>query len=243
MNPIAAADALAEPVGTFGTRWMMSPASYAAAAERGHVGLDFYFRGRVGAMGEVHAESAIAVLAFFDHDVVREAWARGPAVESAFESARHFSDLCAEYGRTRLHDDVDLASLAGLLGRVVESADAAGLPLFAAWRALDVPDDAAGAVAHHLNGMRELRGGAHVAALAVQPVEPLHAVMVKGGEPNARLFGHQGDLPEVTDEIAARCAAAEAATSAAVAATLAILTDGERADLVRLTQAATERRR
>lgn len=243
MNPTAAAEALAEPVGTFGTRWMMSPASYVAAAERGHVGLDFYFRGRVGVMGEVHPDSAIAVLAFFDHDVVREAWQRGPSVENAEVSARHFADLCAEYGRTRLHHDVDLTTLAGLLGKVVEAADAAGLPLFAAWRGLDVPEDPAGAAAHHLNGLRELRGGAHVAALAVQPVAPLHAVMVKGGEPNARLFGHQGDLPEVDDEIAAKCAAAEAATTATVAATLATLTDGERADLVRLTQAATERRR
>ena len=243
MNPIDAAEALAEPVGTFGTRWMMSPPSYAAAAERGHVGLDFYFRGRAGVMGEVRPEAVIAVLAFFDHDVVREAWQRGPAVESADESARHFAGICAEYGRTRLHDDVDLASLAGLLGRVVDAADATGLPLFAAWRALDVPEDAAGAAAHHLNGLRELRGGAHVAALAVHRVDPLHAVMVKGGEPNARLFGHQGDLPEGDEDTAARCAAAEVATAAMVATALAALSDGEREDLVRLTLAATERRR
>ena len=52
-----------------------------------------------------------------------------------------------------------MPELVALVERVVDSAEAAALPLFAGWRALPRPDDAAGRLGLLLNVLREHRGG------------------------------------------------------------------------------------
>ena len=54
---------------------------------------------------------------------------------------------------------------AALVGRVSDAAPVAGAPLFAGWRALPEPDDPRALALHRLNGLRELRGALHGAAV------------------------------------------------------------------------------
>jgi hypothetical protein len=154
------------------------------------------------------------------------------------EAAAMFAAACAEHGRRTLPDDVDLAELAELAGRVVAAADPSGLALFAAWRAMPVPPDPKGAAAHHLNVLRELRGGAHAAAVLGHGLRPVEAALVAGGPKHAAFLGHREPYPEVTDDV--RCAreAAERSTTAIVAHAFAALDEAERERFVELVTAA-----
>ena len=91
-----------------------------------------------------------------------------------------------------------MARLVELTERVVAAVDAAGLPLFAAWRAMPVPDDAPGA----RGGGRcctcctSTGCGVHVVAVRASGLTPLEAIIAgPDGETGAVAFGWQPPYP------------------------------------------------
>jgi hypothetical protein len=103
---------------------------------------------------------------------------------------------------------------------------------------MPVPEDQKGAAAHQLNVLRELRGGAHGAAVISHGLRPVEASLVLGGPGQARFLGHVEPYPDVTDEMRDARAAAEVATTRIVAPAFGALGDAERrrfADLVAAT--------
>lgn len=244
MTPEAAAAAVGRPIGSIGSRFMFDPSTYANAATFGYSGLDFYFAGRAGVLGDVDAEVAAAALGFFDTGNVRTLWDQGCAVAGAGEAAVRFAAACAQWGRDHFGDDVAYDELNALAGRVIDAAPAAGLPLFAGWRTVALADDPKGAACQQLNTLRELRGGAHLVAVLAAGLTPFEAVLAKGGAANAQLFGYAEPYPDV-DELTARTsdalAAAETTTDRLVAPALASLDEADRdrfVDLVRATRSA-----
>ena len=71
------------------------------------------------------------------------------------------------------------------------------MPLFAAWRAMPLPDDSPGAraaVLAHL--LREHRGAAHLLAVRASGLSPLEAIIAgPEGEAGATAFGWQPPFP------------------------------------------------
>ncbi len=238
MTPEECAAALNEPVGHFGTIWMMEPQSYAKGGERGFAIFDFYFCGRAGCVEGIDADAACEAMGIFPLDVVRMNWDIGAARQPIDETAKMWWEACAEAGRRHIRDEVAAARIAELAGKVTAAADATGKPIFAAWREFPVPQDAPGAAAFQLNALRELRGGAHMTALAAEGVPAGEALVYKSGPEFAMMFGHQPPLPEVTEDLKARWEVAEAATNAEVAPAFAALDDAERAELVELVTTA-----
>lgn len=233
-----AAAALKKPVGVWGFNWM-SDASVRdrGKAELGLRGRPLYHLGRAGAMGDVPVEVVIAAEAFFPPEVVRAAWVDGrngvdPMVAALFYSAR-----CSDVFRSTYGDRPGLERFAELLAKVVDGASGLGAPLFAAWRALPRPDDAAGRVGLLLNALREHRGSVHAAAVAAMGLGPLEAIMAGAyGESHARFFGWPEPYPD-PEPYRERWAAAEELTSAAAAAAYDALSAAERAELVELVRA------
>ena len=237
MTPEECADAVAGPIGAFGTKWMLDPATFAPGVEAGFAGLDFYFCGRGGALGETDGDVVVAAMGVLGPDATRAQWDLGRTVMPVAEAARLFAAACADYGRLHFEADVDYSELASLARVVVEAAHPAGLPLFAAWRNMPRPDDPKGAAAHELNNLREMRGGAHVAAVISYGLAPIEATLVKGGEGTAKFLGHEGPFPDVTDDMRDRWASAEAATTTIVASAFAALDEGERERFAELVSA------
>jgi hypothetical protein len=238
MTPADCADAVALPIGKFGTAWMLAPETFGPGIEAGFSGLDYYFCGRGGALGDVHADVVAAAMALLGREVARASWEQGRAVMPPPDAAAMFAAACAEHGRRTLPDDVDLHALGDLAGRVVEAADSSGLALFAAWRAMPVPSDAKGAAAHQLNVLRELRGGAHAAAVLAHGLRPVEAALAAGGPKQAAFLGHREPFPEVTDEVRRAREAAERSTTAIVAPAFDALSEDERRRFVDLVAAA-----
>lgn len=233
MTPEQTAAALKDVAGGFGFAFMASAEVRARGkAELGLRGRALYHLGRAGAMGDVTVETVLAAEAFFPEHVVRTHWTEGRATVEPMTAALFYAGCCADHGRATLPDASPRA--VELLERVVDGAEALGLPLFAAWRALPRPDDAPGRLGLLLNVLREHRGSVHAAAVAAVGMHPLAAIMSGSyGEPNARFFEWPEPYPDPAEH-RADWEQAEALTSAAAARPYAVLNADERAELVSL---------
>ena len=240
MSSIETAEAVAGPFGDLGGRFMLSGRTYATGNELGFDGMDFYFAGRGGVLGPVEASVVAYEFGFFPVDRLSELWASGCAVMAPEHAAAAFLDCGYAWGRARLPEDLDHARLAELVRTVTDAAVAApvdGPALSAAWNRVPWPDDERDAAMHAIHLMRELRGGAHVAAVHAADLDPHLAVMVVNGPAGAEFFGWPEPHPD-PEPARARWHAVEAATNESVAALLDVLDDAEQAELITLARAA-----
>ena len=219
--------------------FMMDGATYKHGATLGFEGIDFYFLGRGGALGDVDGDVVAAAFVFFNPAVVTEAWDRGRKVCPPADAARAFAATGHRWADAHLPAGVDYGRLAELLGRVLDASSVAGAPLFAGWRRLPEPESAAALALHRLNALRELRGALHGAAVLASGLTPPEALFVKTPFMSG-LFGW-GDPPAPTEAHRAVWAQAEAATDRAVARGFVALDDAERSELVDLVTAARAR--
>jgi hypothetical protein len=235
VTPAQTAAAVKKAVGAWGFDWMSDADLRARGkAELGLRGRPLYHLGRCGVLGDVPVEVVIAVEAFFPPDVVRKAWEEGRAVVEPRRAALFYAAGCADVARRRFADDARTARCAELVEQVVDAAEPAGLPLFAATRLLPRPDDAPGRLGVLLNALREHRGAVHVAAVAAMGLPPLAAIMAGSyGEANARFFEWPEPYPD-PDPWRARWDAAEDLTAAAAGLPYDALTAAERDELAGL---------
>ncbi len=233
MTPDATAAALKDVVGGFGFAWMTDPGVRARAkTELGLRGRAMYHLGRGGALGDVEVDVVAAAEAFFPYDVVRVHWTEGRAVMAPRDAALAYADFCSAYARDRFEAVPQRA--VDLLERVVDGAEPLGLPLFAGWRALPRPDDAAGRLGLLLNVLREHRGSVHAAAVAAVGMYPLAAICSGSyGLDNARFFEWPEPYPDAAEH-RADWERAEELTCAAAGRPYAVLSEAERAELVTL---------
>ena len=238
MEPDEAARLSAAGIGSLPSHFMLDGTTYARGAELGFEGFDFYTAGRGGPLGDVDGRVVAACFLFFNHPHIVESWERGRKVSSPFEAAGAFAACGYAWAEVHLGDGPDYEHLAELAGRVVASADIAGVPLFAAWASVPEPDDPKPLVLHRLHLLRELRGARHGAAIVAAGLSPFEALAVKTPV-LAALFGWTDPLPDV-DPLRAAWAAAEQVTDRSVGRALAVLEPAERARFVELVQAAHE---
>lgn len=159
------------------------------------------------------------------------------------EGLSRYLAVCHQWGRDRLvgFGDVDRLSELGLM--VVDASGVVGLPLFAGWRAVPLPDagPASGAdrCAQVMQVLREHRGACHGVALAALQLDPLVAILAnQGGEENAIEYGWEPPFPEVTDAERALRTRVEELTDDLVAVAYDGLSVSEQTELVDLLQAA-----
>jgi len=237
MECIDTVNATRELVRDLPSRFMLDGATYARGSELGFEGLDFYFAGRGGALGDVHPDVVAAAFGFMNPATVREAWARAAAVRPATEAGAAFAECCHAWGRNHLDDTTDHARLAVLLERVVHEANPAGAPLFAGWRALPEPTDAKARVVHFANALRELRNARHIGAVLAAGLTPRNAVELRSPQ-MAGFFGWSTPEGSAPEHHQAMWDAAELGTDRACCDDFEALTAVERDELAALAAAA-----
>ncbi|MBT3245520.1 MAG: hypothetical protein HN979_04610 [Actinobacteria bacterium] len=237
MDALTAARHTATPIGDLGARFMLDGLAYKRGAELGlPSGMGTYVLGRLGVMGDVDLDAAVAAAFFWNPDTIATNWSADDSAVTPSAAAPLYGQVCVERGRVYLAGFEGAARLAELLERVVDSADDTDADLFAGWRDLERPTDPEGRAYLLTQVARELRFCRHVTVVQAAGANPLALVLTKGGEANANLFGWNdlscGPLdPEAHASI-------EAATDQAAAADLQCLTSDERAELVELASAA-----
>jgi Helix-turn-helix family len=161
---------------------------------------DTYFAGRAAPLGLTTAEVVDALFYnFAPGEVARhipKVW-RTTTPESAI-TAR--TTGCVKALRRILGDRVDtpdFARAAALLTKAATSAPFEGRPMYAALRALPIPDDVVARFFHAASLLREHRGDGHIAALMVEGVGGLeaHVLLALDMDMPAEKFGRIHHLP------------------------------------------------
>ncbi|MEV0397739.1 SCO6745 family protein [Polymorphospora rubra] len=235
MTPEQTAGAARASVSEIGTAFSEAPRTLRRARLIGLSGWAFHVAGRAGALGDVRAETAAAVLGFIAPEAVADGWDGARRVASPVDIAGHNLAECCRWGVENLGDFPRVARLVELAGRVVAAADAAGLPLFAAWRAMPVPDDSPGArAAALLLLLREHRAGAHLLAVRASGMTPLEAIIAgPEGEGGALAYGWTPPFPPA-EPLIRRSLWADAVADGITAGAYAALGTAERVELVGL---------
>jgi hypothetical protein len=161
---------------------------------------DTYFAGRAAPLGLVSAEVVDALFYnFAPGEVARhipKVW-RTTTPELAI-AARELG--CVKALRRILGDHVDkpaFARAADLLIKAATSAPIEGRPMYAALRAMPIPDDVVARLFHAASMLREHRGDGHIVALMVEGVGRLeaHVLLALDMDMPAEKFGRIHHLP------------------------------------------------
>jgi hypothetical protein len=238
--PQQAGSASRTAVDALGSAFLEDPRTLRRARELGLTGWACYVAGRGGALGEVHPDTVAAALGLIAPEAVHEGWAAARGVLPPAEVAGQMLAECRRWGSERLDDVPGVNRLVVLAETVVLSADASGLALFAAWRAMPVPVDGLGAraaVALHL--MFEYRAGALLLGVRASGLSPVQALIAgPEGESEAVAFGWQPPYPRRIPLLRRR-AWADAVADHLCGQALCVLPSRERAELISLiTEAA-----
>ncbi|MFK3982874.1 hypothetical protein ACI2K4_21160 [Micromonospora sp. NPDC050397] len=235
MTPEQAAAAARPSLSALVNAFNECPQTLRRARLLGLSGWAFQVAGRGGALGDVAAETVAATLGFLAPDAVAEGWEAARRVARPTEVAASNLVECCRWGLEYLPGFPKLDRLLELAQRVVDAADATGMPLFAAWRAtpLPVPDPPARlAVLLHL--LREHRSGAALIAVRAAGLTPLEAILAgPDGEAGALANGWQPPYPEVAP-LVRHFLWAEAMTDRIAASGFRALRGSERVELVDL---------
>ncbi|WP_341718999.1 hypothetical protein QQG74_04325 [Micromonospora sp. FIMYZ51] len=235
MTPEQVAAASKPAVLVLGEAYNRCPTTLRRARLLGISGWAFYITGRAGALGDVRAETAAAALGFIAPDAVADGWDAAARTVRPVEVAAASLAECCRWGEENLATVPGVDRLATLVERAVAAADASGMPLFAAWRAM--PSPAQHTAARAATGLRLLREhftGAHLLAVRASGMSPLEAVLAgPEGESGAVACGWPPPYPPVGPLVRRRLWA-EAVTDRLVAPAFAALGPGDGAELVEL---------
>lgn len=235
MPPELAAAAASASVRDIDRGWSTCPRTLRRARLLELSGWAFYVAGRGGVLGDdARPETVAAALGLISPDAVRAGWEAARKAGPATVAASRLAE-CARWGDERLAATRQTETLVSLAERVIVAADPVGMPLFAASRALPVPDGGLGArlaVLVHL--LFEFRAGALLLAVRACGLTPVEAIIAgPEGEEEAITFGWHPPFPPRTS-LMLRYNYAEAIADRVVGQAYATLSGPERREFVRL---------
>ena len=234
----AYAAAVAPLLASVGGGFMISRQAKLFTKDNGLRGRQGYVIGRGSVLGDVDADVVTAAFGFWPADVIRDAWDGAREVLDVATARDRYAEVCRAWGREHLEGLADADRLAELLGWVVDGCEVVGLPLFAGWRAVPLPDDGLGRAMQLLHVLREHRGGTHLLAVIASGLAPLQAILAgAGGSGNAAFYGFEEPF-ESAGHLATARAEAEALTDRLVAPAYDVLSHDERLELLELLTAA-----
>jgi hypothetical protein len=223
VQPREIIESIAKPTADLGAASYFAPATLARGKELGLDGFRFYFLGRGGVLGDVEPDVVLSAFGYFEPALLATMWNSAKAKVDPRTAAREYLACAADFGRDRFAELPGLDAYADAAAAVVAAVDVGALPLFAGVRAEPVPEDAPARAMHHTVLLRELRGSAHLVAVASVglPTKIAHAIK---RPTEVELFGWK-DVPEVTDEHRALHARADEMTNDMLVPSFSVLDD------------------
>ncbi|MFI7125391.1 hypothetical protein ACIBQ1_06825 [Nonomuraea sp. NPDC050153] len=230
-------------IGQYGGGFMVSREAKAVCEEYGLGARELYFRGRCGVLGECDADVVNSVVVFFPPEHVEQSWNGGRKLPTE-QAVELYAEICRAWGRRRLGGYEGCARLAELLEPVAEGASCVGVPLFAGWRAVPLPDDPPARAIQLMHVVRELRGGLHANAVIAAGLHPLEATLAAdhdatpfgaaAGEMIAKFFQWPEPYATPGPDVVARRAAVEETTDDLMAPAFSVLDSSESDELIGL---------
>lgn len=233
-------DTVARPIHDFGDEFMSDDATSAIGLRAGFPpGRGFYCRGRFGVLGEVPVPVVQAVQGFLGPGLISAGWLAGQAVMSAADAAACYAQAVWQWGHAHIPGDVDVEHFNRLAQRLIDTADADALPLFAGWRAQPCPDhDPVGAAMQRIHVLREHRGACHLAAVRLSGLTAQAAMVINLGTEQAAHYGWEAPHPATATSLP-QWRRAERLTTELQAPLYASLTARQRTEFAQLVSGLT----
>jgi hypothetical protein len=231
--------AAADPIEVLGANYMLHPETFARTIENGYPHpFAGYFAGRGGVLGDVPTEIIDAIFYVFEPSVAKLFWEQGQAVHGAKKGAELYFEQIHLWARDHLADAPNLERLAELGEKIIQSTPASGLPLFAGWKAMPLPEDAPARALQVIMTLRELRGAVHLAVVTAAGLTPVEGHLLNKGPEYCAFFGWPGPFPSVDHLKETREQVEETTNDRVTAIWAAALTPAEAAELAHLASAA-----
>ena len=187
-------------VNRIGGAFYFTPETLARGRELGLNGLQFYFIGRGGVLGNVEWPVVVSAFGYFSPRMVSKFWGSAQEHLAPRDGGRAFLECSREFGRQHLGDIDGLPGFCAAAEQVLAAIDPIGLPLFAAVNCEPYPDDLPARAMQQLTVLREHRGSAHLLALIATGLDPLVADVINSAD-NYTIHGwDQDQLPVPTQE-------------------------------------------
>lgn len=221
MDPREIMAATKQQIGDLGAAFYFDPDTLARGKELGLSGMRFYALGRAGVLGTANPAVVQSAFGYFHPELLAKWLEQAVEVLDPLSAARAYIACNHELGRRRFGDIAGLDAFVEAASEVIGAVDGGALALFAAVRAEPVPEDAPAAAAHQAMVLRELRGSAHLAAVAAVGLPTRVAHAIKRPD-DVGMFGYE-EPPEVTDADRAAHAEAEDLTDRILAPAYGVL--------------------
>lgn len=211
-----------------GGAYYFTPETLAYGKSIGLNGLQFYFGGRGGVLGDVEEPVVTSAFAYFAPSMVKKFWDGAKQVLPPRQIAREHFTCAHEFGRNLIGPIEGLVDFNELCAKVRFTIDPAGLALYAGLAAEPMPADPQAAAYQNIMVLREFRGSAHIIAILGSGLD-IHVADAISSPENIKVHGYPEDaLPIPTDEEREIMKRADALTNELTAKAYAILTPQER---------------
>jgi hypothetical protein len=241
MDATTAASTIAGPLGDLAADFYFSRQAIARGEAIGIDVISLYGAGRASMLGGVDPETADAIFYFFKPGVIAAVVARGRGLASEDAIAAAHLGAADDYAEDAFAavDSATLGAFTDAVGALAATVPSGSWPLFDGYRSAPTAPTAAGRAYRAAILLRELRGGVHTDAVKGTGLSPVTACQFNRRDlANFKMHGFsEEDLVEYTPEIEAQKAAAEAATTAQIAALFAPLSQAQLEAIVAGTKA------
>lgn len=240
MDATTAASTIAGPLGNLGAGFYFSPQSVARGESIGLDVVSLYGAGRASVLGGVDPEAADAIFYFFKPGMVAAVVTRGRSLASEDTIATAHLGAADDYAESTFADvdPTTLAAFTDAVDALAATVPSGSWPLFDGYRSAPAATTAAARAYRAAILLRELRGDVHTNAVKACGLAP--ATACQFDLDNFALHGFSDDdIVELSPEIEALKAGAEAATGAQMATLLTPLSQTQLKAIVTGTNALT----
>jgi hypothetical protein len=230
MDATTAASTIAGPIGNLAANFYFSPQSTARGEGIGLDVISLYGAGRASMLGGVDPQTADSVFYFFKPGMVAGVVERGRSLAAEDAIAAAHLGAADDYADAHLAgvDSATLNAFTDAVNALAATVPSGTWPLFDGYRAAPAPTTDAARAYRAAILLRELRGGVHTDAVKACGLSPAAACQFDRDLGYFQMHGFSDeDMVEHTPEIDAQKAAAEAATTAQMAALFAPLSPAQ----------------
>ena len=214
-------------INRIGGAFYFTPETLGRGRELGLNGLQFYFIGRGGVLGDVDWPVVVSAFGYFAPPMVDKFWNSAQSVMRPRDGGREFLECSRAFGRLHLRELDGLDEFCAAADQVVRSIDPIGLHLFAAVNCEPYAEDLPARAMQYLTVLREHRGSAHLLALVAAGLDPKMADVINSAE-NYKIHGWaQDELPVPTQKDHDLMYQAHQLTNQLVSQPFSILQDGD----------------
>jgi len=230
MDATTAASTVAGPLGGLAANFYFSPQSTARGEGIGLDVISLYAAGRASMLGGVDPQTADGIFYFFKPGMVAGVVARGRSLAGEDAIAAAHLGAADDYADAHLAgvDSATLGAFTNAVDALAATVPSGSWPLFDGYRAAPAPMTDAARAYRAAILLRELRGAVHTDAVKACGLTPAAACQFDRDLGYFQMHGFsEEDMVEHTPEIDAQKAAAEAATTAQMAALFAPLSPAQ----------------